>query len=408
LAGNYTCVISNTGGCSATSNNITISINAAPNTPSISGASSFCPNSVATLNAGNGYAGYLWNTNAISQSIIITQAGTYSVTVSGSNGCTSSASVIIAPCINNVPPTQLRSIDCGKTNLTPHAQISCIPVSGATNYEWEFRDTLTNAVMGIALTSWPVVITQQCNPSLQWNTQYNCRVRAKVGGLWGSFSVSCRIGLRENPAVTGVPATQLRTPFCNVNNLALSSIIACAQVSMVTYYQFEFTDLANSQVSLKQQTSNYLLLNSVIPSLQLGHNYSVRVRAYVYNTWGNWGANCTIGIASSGISAREFSIVLDEDDNEILIEKEVIMDVELSLNAYPNPFDSKGGFTVNSSDDQVQVYLYDALGNIVWNEQVKTNNYIEFETEQFPSGVYLLTAINKKGISSSLRLIKIK
>jgi PKD repeat protein len=408
LAGNYTCVISNTGGCSATSNNITIGINAAPNTPSISGASSFCPNSVATLNAGNGYAGYLWNTNAISQSIIITQAGTYSVTVSGSNGCTSSASVIIAPCINNVPPTQLRSIDCGKTNLTPHAQISCIPVSGATNYEWEFRDTLTNAVMGIALTSWPVVITQQCNPSLQWNTQYNCRVRAKVGGLWGSFSVSCRIGLRENPAVTGVPATQLRTPFCNVNNLALSSIIACAQVSMVTYYQFEFTDLANSQVTLKQQTSNYLLLNSVIPSLQLGHNYNVRVRAYVYNTWGNWGANCTIGIASSGISAREFSIVLDEDDNEILIEKEVIMDVELSLNAYPNPFESKGGFTVNSSDDQVQVYLYDALGNIVWNEQVKTNNYIEFETEQFPSGVYLLTAINKKGISSSLRLIKIK
>jgi hypothetical protein len=146
----------------------------------------------------------------------------------------------------------------------------------------------------------------------------------------------------------------------------------------------------------------------VIPSLQLGHNYNVRVRAYVYNTWGNWGANCTIGIASSGISAREFSIVLDEDDNEILIEKEVIMDVELSLNAYPNPFESKGGFTVNSSDDQVQVYLYDALGNIVWNEQVKTNNYIEFETEQFPSGVYLLTAINKKGISSSLRLIKIK
>ncbi|HRG58966.1 MAG TPA: T9SS type A sorting domain-containing protein [Bacteroidia bacterium] len=406
IAGNYTCVISNTGGCSAISNSIAVTVNSLPTIPVISGANSFCPDNITTLNAGSGYTSYLWNTNATTASIIVTQAGTYTVIVSNSNSCTNTSTVVIAPCINNVPPTQLRTIDCGKTNLTPNAQIGCNPVPNATNYEWEFRDTLTGALMGTAITNWHIVTTQQSNPVLQWNTQYDCRVRAKVGGLWGNFSVSCRIGLRENPAITGVPSTQLRPQFCNVSNLALSSVIACNQVSMVTYYSFEFTDLSTSQVILKQNLTNYLPLNTVVPSLQAGHNYQVRARAYVYNTWGDWGAACTIGIASIGANAREYLIEIDEEGIETIIEKEVSINSALTLNAYPNPFSVQGGFSVNGSDDLVMVYLYDALGNIVWQEQVKTNTYVQFAAEELASGMYLLSAVNKFGDSKSLRLIK--
>lgn len=405
LAGSYTCVISNTGGCSANSNAIIVTVNNAPVAPAITGADSFCPNSVATLNAGNGYSTYLWNTNATTPSIIVTQAGTYSVVVSNSNGCTNTGSVVIAPCINNVPPTQLRAIDCGKTNLIPTSQIACIPVPGASNYEWEFRDTLTNAVMGIATTSWYVVTTQQSSPALQWNTQYNCRVRAKVGGLWGNFSNSCRIGLRENPNITGVNSTQLRAPFCNASNLALTSIIACNPVSMASNYEFEFTDLSNAQIILKQNPSNYLSLPTVIPMLQSGHNYQVKVRAYVYNTWSDWGSTCQIGISGS-ISAREYALNVDEEGNETLIEQEITTSIAIDLSAYPNPFNALGGFNVISTDDLAEVYLYDALGNLVWQKQVKTNVYVQFATEELASGMYLLSAVNKSGISKSIRLIK--
>jgi PKD repeat protein len=405
-AGSYTCLISNTGGCTAISNSISITVNSLPTTPVISGAGSFCPNSVATLDAGNGYASYLWNTNALTQSIIITQAGTYSVTVSNMNGCTNTSSVIIAPCINNVPPTQLRTVDCGKTNLIPNTQIACNPVPGATNYEWEFRDTLTNIVMGTAFTNWYVVTTQQASPSLQWNTQYNCRVRAKVGGLWGNFSNSCRIGLRENPAVTGVNPTQLRAPFCNASNLAISSIIACQPVSMANNYEYEFTDLGNAQVTLKQHPNNYLPLNTVNPALQNGHQYAVKVRAYVYNTWSDWGGICNISLANAGANAREYSVDIDEEGNETLLVKEIKAEIAFELNAYPNPFNLQGGFNVISSDEIAMVYLYDAIGNLVWQEQVKTNAYHQFSGVDLSIGMYLLTAVDKTGNSKSLRLLK--
>jgi hypothetical protein len=405
-AGNYFCVISNTGGCSANSNSITVVVNNAPPTPVISGANNFCPNSVATLNAGAGYSAYLWNNSATSQSIVITQAGNYSVVVSNNNGCTALGNIVVAPCVNNVPPTQLRAIDCGKTNLTPNAQIACIPVTGATNYEWEFRDTLNNVVLGTAITNWYIVTSQQVIPTLPWNTQFNCRVRAKVGGLWGNFSNTCRIGLRENPAVTGILPTQLRSQFCNISNLSLTSVIACTPTSMANIYEFEFTDIANSQIILKQYPIVNLPLITINPSLQMGHTYQVRVRAYVYNTWSNWGATCNISIANASVSSREFSVEIDEDGNEELIEKVLPPVNNFSINAYPNPFQNEGGFSINTEEETVMVYLYDALGNVVWQEQVKTNTYVQFAAEELASGMYLLSAVNKSGISKSIRLIK--
>jgi hypothetical protein len=260
--------------------------------------------------------------------------------------------------------------------------------------------------MGTAFTNWYVVTTQQASPSLQWNTQYNCRVRAKVGGLWGNFSNSCRIGLRENPAVTGVNPTQLRAPFCNASNLAISSIIACQPVSMANNYEYEFTDLGNAQVTLKQHPNNYLPLNTVNPALQNGHQYAVKVRAYVYNTWSDWGGICNISLANAGANAREYSVDIDEEGNETLLVKEIKAEIAFELNAYPNPFNLQGGFNVISSDEIAMVYLYDAIGNLVWQEQVKTNAYHQFSGVDLSIGMYLLTAVDKTGNSKSLRLLK--
>ncbi|HQL70112.1 MAG TPA: hypothetical protein PLA77_04730, partial [Bacteroidales bacterium] len=71
-------------------------------TPSItaSGPLSFCAGGSVVLDAGSGYPSYSWNTGATSQTITATTAGTYSVTVSSSTGCTtgsSSVNVSIAP-----------------------------------------------------------------------------------------------------------------------------------------------------------------------------------------------------------------------------------------------------------------------------------------------------------------------
>ena len=136
----------------------------------------------------------------------------------------------MAESFGQVPTTQLRPIDCGKINLTPPAQIVCLPVASANLYQWEFRDINTNAIVGTKNTSGIVFAPNMVN-FLQFNTQYKVAVRARVGITFGTFGPTCTIGLMENPAITGVPPTSLRPQFCNSNNLMLTSTVACTKQS---------------------------------------------------------------------------------------------------------------------------------------------------------------------------------
>lgn len=53
---------------------------------------SICQGDALKLDAGAGYASYQWNTGATDERILVTAAGQYSVTVTGTNGCGSTAS----------------------------------------------------------------------------------------------------------------------------------------------------------------------------------------------------------------------------------------------------------------------------------------------------------------------------
>ncbi|MGQ3131740.1 MAG: choice-of-anchor J domain-containing protein [Flavobacteriales bacterium] len=57
------------------------------------GADITSPNASVTITAPAGFASYLWNTSATTQSITVTTSGTYSVTVTDNNGCSASDAV---------------------------------------------------------------------------------------------------------------------------------------------------------------------------------------------------------------------------------------------------------------------------------------------------------------------------
>ena len=402
--------VTNTNSCgSVESNHTIVNVNQNPS-PVITGGASFCINNSATLNAGSGFTSYLWNNGSTAQNLLITQPGSYGVTVTNASNCSAFGSIAISPCASSVPETRLRSVDCGKINLIPSAQIACNIVSGASNYEWEFRSISTNAVYATRITSSYIIAPFMVTPTLQWNTQYNCRVRAKVGGVWGNYGTSCVMGLMQNPAITGVPATTIRPQFCNVTNLALTTTIACQSVSMWSLYQYEFTDVLTNQVIIKQIGSIYLVLNTVAPALLPGRTYQVRVRGYVYNTWSAWSAACSIGI-SSGISAREISISTDADGNETIVENEITMDASINesifkLSVYPNPFNQQATMFIQSSkSDKAQVQIFDMVGNLVWNEQVNTNTNVTIGND-FATGTYIVKVLNENGEQAIHRMIK--
>lgn len=417
----YNVVVTGAGALSVTSDDASLTVNSTPMMPgSISGQLNICGLTPPTYEiiAVNGADSYTWSvpsgltivlgqgTNSITLSADFTfVAGSITVTANNDCGMSLPSTISVSNCI---PLTKLRTIDCGKLNLIPTAHIVCEPVTGANQYEWEFSDIFTNVVYATKITNSTIMYTALVTPILQWNTQYNCKVRAKVGNVWGSFGVNCVIGLMQNPSITGVAATSIRTQFCDVDDMSINSTISCLPISMGSQYQFEFKDVANNQISLKQQNSTYLSLNTVTPMLMAGHTYEVRVRGWVYNTWSDWSSVCMIGI-SDGVVAREFSIAVDVEGNETITETEVMNVDFLELTAFPNPMDQTGGFTIKSGETKiVKVNLFDALGNVIWSENLNTNQYHPMQVSDLNSGIYLLSVTDANGKTNSVRLIKTK
>lgn len=102
-AGSYSVQVTSTFGCKDTSALVT----ATANTPAVNnfvintgGPLTFCNGGSVTLDAGSGFNNYAWSTGANTQSIIVTQAGNYAVTVNEGNGCLHNDAVSVT--VNNV------------------------------------------------------------------------------------------------------------------------------------------------------------------------------------------------------------------------------------------------------------------------------------------------------------------
>ena len=93
-AGNYGLTVTDENGC--VGSNDTEVTEAAELSPVISGPDAFCPGTSITLDAGVGYTTYQWSDNSSLQTLEITQAGDYALTVSDEAGCTGSALVSIS------------------------------------------------------------------------------------------------------------------------------------------------------------------------------------------------------------------------------------------------------------------------------------------------------------------------
>lgn len=91
-SGTYSCTVTKSNGCSATSNAITVTVYPAATTPTISagGPTSFCNGGSVTLTSSPA-ANIVWSDNSTAASITVSSSGTYDVTYTDGNGCTATS-----------------------------------------------------------------------------------------------------------------------------------------------------------------------------------------------------------------------------------------------------------------------------------------------------------------------------
>ncbi len=152
--GNYSVTVTNVNGCSATSAVTAVTVNALPTaTITAFGSTAFCAGGSVTLTSSAG-SSYVWSNGETTQTIIVSTAGNYSVTVTNENGC-SSTSAATAVTVNALPTVTIMA--SGPIEFCSGGSVVLTASAGA-NYQWsngETTQTITVSTSG----SYSVMIT---------------------------------------------------------------------------------------------------------------------------------------------------------------------------------------------------------------------------------------------------------
>ena len=180
-SGNYTFSVNNSNGCSATSLATSVTVNPLPVvTITPSGSTIICPSGTVSLTSSTG-ASYLWSTAATTQTIIVSTAGNYSVTVTNVNGCSAASAPISVSLSACETPTNITA-----TNITgSSATINWTGNNCAAKYRVHVR--------ALGTTTWSTLVvtaptTTKNITGLQSLTTYEYQVRTDCNTAGTSYS----------------------------------------------------------------------------------------------------------------------------------------------------------------------------------------------------------------------------
>lgn len=196
--------------------------------------------------------------------------------------------LVSQPIPGTVPQTQLRAQDCGKLNyrLNNDNRLVANFVYQAIAYEFEFSEVLSGNVVATKVVQNPVCFLNTVTPTLPFPAQYNVRVRAFYGGVWGLYGNSCLIGIiglnREEAAIEDITIEENIEPsyflqagaYPNPFNAGavLSIVSSVKEMLKVTVFDItgkvvdEFSAIANENIVFGEAYNNGLYFVKIFAS----------------------------------------------------------------------------------------------------------------------------------------------
>ncbi len=401
----------------------------------INGATSFCSGSTNTLTATGGSI-YLWNTGATTASINVTTPGTYSVTISNSNGCSIVKQIVVTsyvctycPASNNLlvngsfenpaitsswgivsVPSWTNLADNNKIEV--HKNVLGIPVPNGSQYI---------EVNGSALGKIYQDVTVLANKSLQLSFMYRARSTAnetiKVtlfdptnnSNIY-SFNVTATRNLWKKITSnysSAVNQTKIRVLIegltgqsAGIGNLIDNvnlNYYDCANNSSVV---IGFNEICNGSSTILSLLNNNNIVSYLWSTGETTPTISV-------NQAGSYSVTVTLNdgstITSSAFNVTTCNIIVNKMAEEKTLDKVINYNVIL----YPNP--SVSTFSLNlvsDSDADVEISVFDLQGRNIENKTISKDNLNSIVLgANLPSGIYNVVVKQGENIKSQ-RLIK--
>ena len=400
-SGSYT-VTATSNGCSTTSLPTVVTVNTPPTTPVIntSGSTTFCQGGSVTMSitpANN--TSYTWSTNATTNSISVTSAGTYTVTATA-NSCSSTSQGVTVSLSNGSITTPV-ILTSGSTDICSGNSVT-LSVSPANNttYTWSNSTSGTSAIVssagtytvvatsnGCTATSTPVTVTLATSPTKPVVTAFGNTTFCQGGSV--SLSVAPEANTTYTWSNNGTGNTVLATTSGYYVVTATKG--GCSSVSnpvTVTVNPIPVTPVINvSGSSTVCQGGSSVL--SVVPATNTTYLWSNSITG-VSNTVTTSG-NYLVTATSSGCSATS-SVVTLSFINCAGIEETTTS----SFKVFPNP--SNDIITISFSDamsNNGTINFVSADGKLVEKREYTNSSVQTFDVKSLNPGVYFFQIENK-------------
>lgn len=398
--GNYSVTVTDANTCTSSAV-VTVNASGAPGlTTSTIPTTCGNNNGSATVTIVTGAAtAYSWSSGGTSATTNNLPAGPYSVTVTGSNGCTAVANVVVAASSGLTVSTSSINATCGNSNGS--AVVRVLTGNGPYAYLWSNNSTL-DSVTQLSAATYTVTVTGAGGCSATASVVVNGSSAGPVNATT-SQSVICAGDSAVVCAPTGF-ATYLwntgATTSCITTRLAGNYYLTVTDNSgcSATSNRVAVTVRPQPPVSISVNGDSLLSYNSNSYQWYFNGNIIQGATSPLYIA-PQAGSYTVLVTDTNGCSALSLPVVVGTTSVEAVAEE--------SLTIYPNPMPSgNDGWTLlcNLSWIGSSFELFDAEGRLIYKSVVQGNKQvIDIPVAR---GVYLARITNERK-SKAFRLAKL-
>ncbi|RZJ73602.1 Calx-beta domain-containing protein [Flavobacterium sp.] len=463
-SGTYTVAVTSSGCGSAISAGTTVTVNPIPATPTISasGATTFCQGGNVVLTS-SATTGNTWSNGQATQSITVSDSGTYSVSVSNS-GCSSATSASTLVTVNPIPATPTISASgattfCqgGNVVLTSSATTGNTWSNGATTQSitvstaGTYTVSVSNSGCGSAISAGTTVTVNNPTtpnfvtaltfcagssaPSLATTSQNG------ISGTWNPSTINnstggtytftpnanqCATSVTLTTTVIPLPATPTistsgATTFCQGGNVVLTSSAATGNTwsNGQTTQSITVSDAGNYSVVVNNGGCDSVASAATSLTVNPAPNASVTQNGGIVNATQTgatyqWFTCSTLAIA--GETGQTFTPTVVGDYyvvitvGECSVTSDCISVTELGtrdlghakFKVYPNPVNDI--LNVEYTDQLSEVQVFNIIGQIVISKNVSATS-TQLDMTRLPAGTFLVK-VSSGNASETFKIIK--
>jgi hypothetical protein len=403
----------------------------------INGATSFCSGSTNTLTATGGSI-YLWNTGATTASINVTTPGTYSVTISNSNGCSIEKQIVVTTYVCTYCPASNNLLVNGSfENPAITSSWGIVSVPSWTNLADNNKIEVHKNVLGIPVPNGSQYIevngstygkiyqdvTVLANKSLQLSFMYRARMVANESikvtlfdptnnsniysfnvtatrNLWKKITANYSSALNQTKVRILIEGVTGYSPGAgNLIDDINFNYYDCANNSSVV---IGFNEICNGSSTILSLLNNNNIVSYLWSTGETTPTISVN-QAGSYSVTVTLNDGSTITSSGFNVTTCNGSINGSREAEEKIFDKVINYNVIL----YPNP--SVSTFSLNlvsDSDADIEISIFDLQGRNIENKTISKDNLSLITLgANLPSGIYNVI-VKQDDNTKSQRLIK--